>query len=127
MRLPTTLAADSDAAAVAALSRYYDRPYQGDGAYVGAYFDSWSTTGDWAGEADRFMAALGGSPEEVGARPDTAGARSTECLATRGSCARTCLPAKAACSADCRAQLLSDASGVGVSPVTGEIRTGTES
>ena len=56
LRLPTTLATDSDAAAVAALTRYYDRPYLGDDAYVGAYFDAWSSTGDRAGEADRFTA-----------------------------------------------------------------------
>ncbi|MEU2005189.1 hypothetical protein ACH47B_29190 [Rhodococcus sp. NPDC019627] len=42
-RLPTTLATDSDAAAVAALNRYYDRPYLGDDAYVVAHFDSWSS------------------------------------------------------------------------------------
>ncbi|MGV9866310.1 DUF6308 family protein [Rhodococcus koreensis] len=56
LRLPTTLVTDSDAAAVAALMRYYDRPYLGDDAYVGAHFDSWSSTGDRAGEADRFTA-----------------------------------------------------------------------
>ncbi|RYF87837.1 MAG: hypothetical protein EON95_21265 [Caulobacteraceae bacterium] len=56
LRLPTTLSTDSDAAAVAALTRYYDRPYLGDDAYVGAHFDSWSSTGDRAGEADRFTA-----------------------------------------------------------------------
>ncbi len=55
-RLPTTLATDSDAAAIAALTRYYGRPYLGEGAYVGAHFDSWSSTGDQAGEADRFTA-----------------------------------------------------------------------
>ena len=54
LRLPTTLATDSDAAAIAALTRYYGRPYLGDDAYVGAHFDSWSSTGDRAGEADRF-------------------------------------------------------------------------
>ena len=36
MRLPTTLATDSDAAAIAALTKYYGRPYLGDDAYVGA-------------------------------------------------------------------------------------------
>ncbi|MGV9871043.1 DUF6308 family protein [Rhodococcus koreensis] len=56
LRLPTTLAADSDAAAVAALTRYYGRPYLGDDAYVGAHFDSWSSTGDRVGEAGRFTA-----------------------------------------------------------------------
>ncbi|WP_009473464.1 DUF6308 family protein [Rhodococcus sp. JVH1] len=56
MRLPTTLATDSDAAAIAALTKYYDRPYLGDDAYVGAHFDAWSSTGDRAGEADRFTA-----------------------------------------------------------------------
>ena len=35
---------------------YYDRPYLGDDAYVGAHFDSWSSTGVRAGEADRFTA-----------------------------------------------------------------------
>ncbi|MFD7011435.1 DUF6308 family protein [Rhodococcus jostii] len=56
LRLPTTLATDSDTAAVAALTKYYDRPYLGDDAYVGAHFDSWSSTGNRAGEADRFTA-----------------------------------------------------------------------
>ncbi|WP_368680392.1 DUF6308 family protein (plasmid) [Rhodococcus opacus] len=56
LRLPTTLATDSDAAAIAALTKYYGRPYLGDDAYVGAQFDSWSSTGDRAGEADRFTA-----------------------------------------------------------------------
>ncbi|AHK35671.1 hypothetical protein OPAG_08304 [Rhodococcus opacus PD630] len=56
LRLPTTLATDSDAAAIAALTKYYGRPYLGDDAYVGAHFDSWSSTGDRAGEADRFTA-----------------------------------------------------------------------
>ncbi|MFV9454765.1 DUF6308 family protein [Rhodococcus sp. NM-2] len=55
LRLPTTLATDSDAAAIAALTKYYGRPYLGDDAYVGAHFDSWSSTGDRAGEA-RFTA-----------------------------------------------------------------------
>ncbi|CAG7632279.1 hypothetical protein E143388_07384 [Rhodococcus opacus] len=41
LRLPTTLATDSDAAAVAALNRCYGRPsYLGDDAYVGAHFAS---------------------------------------------------------------------------------------
>ena len=40
MRLPTTLVTDSDAAAVAALTRYSGRPYLGDDAYVGAHFDA---------------------------------------------------------------------------------------
>jgi hypothetical protein len=44
---------DSDAVAVAALIRYYGRPYPGGDAYVGAHFDSWSSTGDRAGEVDR--------------------------------------------------------------------------
>ena len=39
-RLPTTLATDSDTVAIAALTKYYDRPYLGDDAYVGAHFDS---------------------------------------------------------------------------------------
>ncbi|PBC47501.1 DUF6308 family protein [Rhodococcus sp. ACPA1] len=56
LRLPTTLATDSDAAANAALTKYYGRPYLGDDAYVGAHFDSWSSTGNRAGEADRFTA-----------------------------------------------------------------------
>ncbi|BAH55490.1 DUF6308 family protein [Rhodococcus opacus] len=56
LRLPTTLATDSDTAAIAALTKYYDRPYLGDDAYVGAHFDSWSSTGNRAGEADRFTA-----------------------------------------------------------------------
>ena len=56
LRLPTTLATDSDAAAIAALRRYYGRPYLGGDAYVGAHFDSWSSTGDRVGEADRFTA-----------------------------------------------------------------------
>ncbi|MGW5148205.1 DUF6308 family protein [Rhodococcus koreensis] len=57
LRLPTTLATDSDTAAVAALTRYYGRPYLGDDAScVGAHFDSWSSTGDRAGEADWFTA-----------------------------------------------------------------------
>ncbi|BAH47193.1 hypothetical protein ROP_pROB02-01860 (plasmid) [Rhodococcus opacus B4] len=56
LRLPTTLATDSDAAAIEALTKYYDRPYLGDDAYVGAHFDSWSSTGNRAGEADRFTA-----------------------------------------------------------------------
>ena len=56
LRLPTTLATDSDAAAIEALTKYYDRPYLGDAAYVGAHFDSWSSTGNRAGEADRFTA-----------------------------------------------------------------------
>lgn len=56
LRLPATLATGSDAAAVAALTKYYGRPYLGEGAYVGAQFDSWSSTGDRAGEADRFTA-----------------------------------------------------------------------
>ncbi|WP_237724077.1 MULTISPECIES: hypothetical protein [unclassified Rhodococcus (in: high G+C Gram-positive bacteria)] len=34
-RLSTTLATDSDAAAIAALKRYYGHPYLGDDAYVG--------------------------------------------------------------------------------------------
>ncbi|WP_257016003.1 DUF6308 family protein [Rhodococcus sp. ACS1] len=55
-RLPTTLAMDSDAAAITALTRYYDRPYLGDDAYVGAHFDAWSSTGDRVGEVDRFTA-----------------------------------------------------------------------
>ncbi|QYB04237.1 hypothetical protein I1A62_45410 [Rhodococcus sp. USK10] len=46
LRLPTTLATDSDAAA---LTRYYGRPYLGDEAYVGAHFDSWSSTGTGGG------------------------------------------------------------------------------
>jgi len=49
LRLPTTLVTDSDTPAVAALTRYSDRPYLGDAAYVGAHFDSWSSTGDRAG------------------------------------------------------------------------------
>lgn len=56
MRLPTTLATDSDAAAVAALTRYYGRPHLGGDAYVGAHFDSWSSTGNRVGESDRFTA-----------------------------------------------------------------------
>ncbi|WP_237720458.1 MULTISPECIES: DUF6308 family protein [Rhodococcus] len=56
LRLPTTLATDSNVAAVAALTGYYGRPYLGDDAYVGAHFDSWSSTGDRAGEVDRFTA-----------------------------------------------------------------------
>ncbi|WP_249354700.1 DUF6308 family protein [Rhodococcus sp. USK13] len=55
-RLPTSLATDSDAAATLALTRYYGHPYLGDDAYVGAHFDSWSSTGDREGEADRFTA-----------------------------------------------------------------------
>ncbi|QZS53004.1 hypothetical protein [Rhodococcus opacus] len=39
-RLPTSLATDSDVEAALALTRYYGRPYLGDGAYVGAHFDS---------------------------------------------------------------------------------------
>ena len=39
-RLPFTLASDSDTAAIEALTKYYDRPYLGDDAYVGAHFDS---------------------------------------------------------------------------------------
>jgi hypothetical protein len=60
LRLPTTLATDPDAAAIKALTKCYDRPYLGpylgDDAYVGAFFDSWSSTGYRAGEADRFTA-----------------------------------------------------------------------
>ena len=56
LRLPTTLVTDSNTASVAALTKYYDRPYLGDAAYVGAHFDSWSGTGNRAGEADRFTA-----------------------------------------------------------------------
>ncbi|MFC9838857.1 DUF6308 family protein [Rhodococcus sp. NPDC127530] len=75
LRLPTTLATDSDAAAVAALTRYYDRPYLGDDAYVGAHFDAWSSTGNRAGEADRFTAddlVAAGVP--VGTGPPDGGA-----------------------------------------------------
>ncbi|WP_249353577.1 DUF6308 family protein [Rhodococcus sp. USK13] len=36
--------------------RYYGRPYLVEDAYVGAQFDSWSSTGDRVGEADRFTA-----------------------------------------------------------------------
>ena len=54
LRLPTTLATDLDAAAIEALTKYYGRPYLGDDAYVGAHFDAWSSTGNRAGEADRF-------------------------------------------------------------------------
>ncbi|WP_244163407.1 DUF6308 family protein [Rhodococcus koreensis] len=61
---------DLDAAAVAALNRYYGRPYLGDAAYVGAHFDSWSSTGDRAGEADRFTADdLVAADVPVGAGP----------------------------------------------------------
>lgn len=70
-RLPTTLATDSDAAAVEALTRYYGRPYLGDAAYVGAYFDSWSGTGNRAGEVDRLTAndlVAGGVPVGAGSR-----------------------------------------------------------
>ena len=56
LRLPTALATDSDAAAVAALTKYSGRPYLGDDAYVGAHFDAWPSTGNRAGEADRFTA-----------------------------------------------------------------------
>ncbi|WP_241031902.1 DUF6308 family protein [Rhodococcus koreensis] len=56
LRLPTTLATDSNAAAVTAPTKYNDRPYLGDNAYVGAHFDSWPSTGNRAGEADRFTA-----------------------------------------------------------------------
>ncbi|SEB38865.1 DUF6308 family protein [Rhodococcus jostii] len=75
LRLPTTLATDSDAAAIAALTKYYGRPYLGDDAYVGAHFDSWSSTGDRAGEADRFTAddlVAAGVP--VGTGPTEGGA-----------------------------------------------------
>ncbi|UZG60393.1 hypothetical protein [Rhodococcus opacus] len=40
LRLPITLATDSDDAAIAALNRYCGRPYLGDEAYIGAHFDS---------------------------------------------------------------------------------------
>ena len=39
-RLPTSLATDSDIEATLALTRYYGHPYLGDGADVGAHFDS---------------------------------------------------------------------------------------
>ncbi|WAM18958.1 hypothetical protein [Rhodococcus sp. JS3073] len=48
-RLPTTLATDSDAAAIAARMKYYDRPYLGKEANVEAHSDSWSSTGDRVG------------------------------------------------------------------------------
>ncbi|UNN05021.1 hypothetical protein [Rhodococcus opacus] len=54
LRLPTTLATDSDAAAVAARTKYYGRPYLGDKASVGSHFDSRSSKGDREGKADRF-------------------------------------------------------------------------
>lgn len=70
LRLPTTLATDSDAGASLALTWYYGRPYLGDKAYVGARFDSWSSTGDGAGEADRLTAddlvAAGDVPVRAG-------------------------------------------------------------
>ncbi|WP_009475336.1 hypothetical protein [Rhodococcus sp. JVH1] len=71
-RLPTTLATDSDAAAIAALKRYYGHPYLGDDAYVGAHLDAWSSTGSRAGEADRLTAddlVAEGVPVRAG-RPD---------------------------------------------------------
>ncbi|WP_230990397.1 DUF6308 family protein [Rhodococcus oxybenzonivorans] len=73
LRLPTTLATDSDAVAVEALTKYYGRPYLGDDAYVGAYFDSWFSTKDRAGEADRFTAddlVAAGVPVGAGPRAD---------------------------------------------------------
>ncbi|WP_257890405.1 hypothetical protein [Rhodococcus sp. USK10] len=51
LRLPSTLATDSDSAAIAALNRYFGDPHLGGDAYVGAHFDSWSSTGDRAEEA----------------------------------------------------------------------------
>jgi len=44
LRLPTTLATDSDAAAGTALTKCYGDPYLGEDAYVGAHFDAWSST-----------------------------------------------------------------------------------
>ena len=39
-RFPTSLATDTDVESTLALSRSYDHPYLGDGADVGAHFDS---------------------------------------------------------------------------------------
>lgn len=59
---------------------YYGRQYLGEDAYVGAHFDSWSSSGKRAGEADRFTAndlvaagvPVSAGPTEGGAAiPDT--------------------------------------------------------
>ncbi|QHE73690.1 hypothetical protein HYG77_37565 (plasmid) [Rhodococcus sp. ZPP] len=39
-QFPTSLATDSDVEATLALTRYYGHPYLGDGADVGAHFES---------------------------------------------------------------------------------------
>ncbi|MFE1595443.1 DUF6308 family protein [Nocardia sp. NPDC058705] len=55
--LPSALQTADDAAAIAALRRYYGDPYLDDGrCYVGAYFDSWKTAGDTTDSIDRFTA-----------------------------------------------------------------------
>lgn len=57
LTIPSTLQTNDDAAAVSALRQYYGDPYLNPGGcYVGAYFDSWTSTPDTAGPADEFTA-----------------------------------------------------------------------
>lgn len=55
--LPSTLQTNDDSTAIAALRQYYGDPYLDTGrCYVGAYFDSWTSSTDSIGPADEFTA-----------------------------------------------------------------------
>ncbi|MFD6400137.1 DUF6308 family protein [Nocardia sp. NPDC060249] len=57
LTLPSTLQTAGNAAAIAALRRYYGDPYLEAGrCYVGAYFDSWTATRDTTDRSDGFTA-----------------------------------------------------------------------